>query len=269
MPRCPAPRQSGCRSSLRRAPIRPPSAGCGPSSAAGRNACPCGSTRRVGRAAALNRTTYFLTAISFPTTHDLHRCLAATEIQKLPSFSMTGATSGVMLCPATAANHSGQFHVTQAEQKATANSYVCSLCQSPTNICTDDRVLQAEELLGSDLTSLGLRYQNWLGSPNRRRGGQVELDRSHERASSLAAGNTRRYSAKRLSVGCGVRTCRLDDRVASACGRWLGNDCSRSCQPTSGFDPRILPQVRMLPRPFVAFPGSGCREQAAREARSP
>src|SRR6266581_5451025 len=42
---------------------------------------------------ALNRTTYFLTAISFPTTNHLHRCLAATEIQKLPSFSMTGATS--------------------------------------------------------------------------------------------------------------------------------------------------------------------------------
>src|SRR5215831_6446405 len=30
---------------------------------------------------------------SFPTTNHLHRCLAATEIQKLPSFSMTGATS--------------------------------------------------------------------------------------------------------------------------------------------------------------------------------
>src|SRR5258708_8793258 len=42
---------------------------------------------------ALNRTPYFLTAISFPTTNHLHRCLAATEIQKLPSFSMTGATS--------------------------------------------------------------------------------------------------------------------------------------------------------------------------------
>src|SRR5271169_172905 len=41
---------------------------------------------------ALNRTTYFLTTISFPTTNHLHRCLAATEIQKLPSFSMTGAT---------------------------------------------------------------------------------------------------------------------------------------------------------------------------------
>jgi ABC-type uncharacterized transport system substrate-binding protein len=34
-----------------------------------------------------------LTAISFPTTNHLHRCLAATEIQKFPSFSMTGATS--------------------------------------------------------------------------------------------------------------------------------------------------------------------------------
>jgi hypothetical protein len=45
------------------------------------------------RSSTLNRTTYFLTAISFPTTNHLHRCLAATEIQKLPSFSMTGATS--------------------------------------------------------------------------------------------------------------------------------------------------------------------------------
>src|ERR1700687_5701449 len=44
------------------------------------------------RSSALNRTTYFLTAISFPTTNHPHRCLAATEIQKLPSFSMTGAT---------------------------------------------------------------------------------------------------------------------------------------------------------------------------------
>jgi hypothetical protein len=34
-----------------------------------------------------------LTAISFPATNHLHRWLAATEIQKLPSFSMTGATS--------------------------------------------------------------------------------------------------------------------------------------------------------------------------------
>src|SRR5208282_3352910 len=45
---------------------------------------------------ALNRTTYFLTAISFPTTNHLHRCLAATEIQKLPSFSMTAATSAAL-----------------------------------------------------------------------------------------------------------------------------------------------------------------------------
>src|ERR1700741_3297765 len=44
------------------------------------------------RSSALNRTTYFLTAIFFPTTNHLHRCLAATEIQELPSFSMTGAT---------------------------------------------------------------------------------------------------------------------------------------------------------------------------------
>src|SRR5215471_118295 len=40
------------------------------------------------RSSALNRTTYFLTAISFPTTNHLHRCLVATEIQKLPSFSI-------------------------------------------------------------------------------------------------------------------------------------------------------------------------------------
>src|SRR6516162_8019339 len=45
------------------------------------------------RSSALNRTTYFFTAISFQTTNHLHRCLAATEIQTLPSFSMTGATS--------------------------------------------------------------------------------------------------------------------------------------------------------------------------------
>src|SRR5262252_1624578 len=44
------------------------------------------------RSSVLNRTTYFLTAISFPTTNHLHRCHAATEIPKLPSFSMTGAT---------------------------------------------------------------------------------------------------------------------------------------------------------------------------------
>jgi hypothetical protein len=35
---CPALRRSGCRSSLRQTPMRPPSAGCGLSSAAGRNA---------------------------------------------------------------------------------------------------------------------------------------------------------------------------------------------------------------------------------------
>jgi hypothetical protein len=43
------------------------------------------------RFSAVNRTTYFLTAISFPATNHLHRWLAATEIQKLPSFSMTEA----------------------------------------------------------------------------------------------------------------------------------------------------------------------------------
>src|SRR4029077_17502236 len=42
---CPAPRRSGCRSSLRPHPICPPSTGCAPSSAAGRNACLCESPR--------------------------------------------------------------------------------------------------------------------------------------------------------------------------------------------------------------------------------
>src|SRR6266700_2573337 len=42
---CPAPRRSGCRSSLRPHPICPPSTGCAPSSAAGRTACLCESTR--------------------------------------------------------------------------------------------------------------------------------------------------------------------------------------------------------------------------------
>src|SRR5260370_39099835 len=47
------------------------------------------------RPSSLVRTTYFLTAITFPTTNHLHRSLTATEIQKLPSFSMTGATRAV------------------------------------------------------------------------------------------------------------------------------------------------------------------------------
>src|SRR5580692_9148383 len=47
---------------------------------------------QVIESATVNRTTYFLTAISFPATNHLHRWLAATVIQKLPSFSMTGAT---------------------------------------------------------------------------------------------------------------------------------------------------------------------------------
>ena len=45
------------------------------------------------RSSALNLTTYFLTAISFPATNHLHRWLAVTEIQKFPSRSMTRATS--------------------------------------------------------------------------------------------------------------------------------------------------------------------------------
>jgi hypothetical protein len=38
------------------------------------------------RSSTLNRTMYFLTAITFPTTNHRHRRLAATEIQNLPSF---------------------------------------------------------------------------------------------------------------------------------------------------------------------------------------
>jgi hypothetical protein len=37
------------------------------------------------RSSAPSLTTYFLTTISFPATNHLHRCLAATEIQKFPS----------------------------------------------------------------------------------------------------------------------------------------------------------------------------------------
>ena len=48
------------------------------------------------RSSAVNRTTYFLTAISFPATNHLYRWLAATEIQKLPSFSMTEAIAFVI-----------------------------------------------------------------------------------------------------------------------------------------------------------------------------
>src|ERR1700730_9062890 len=44
------------------------------------------------RSSSVSLTTYFLTAISFPATHHPTRRLA-TEIQKFPSFSMTGATS--------------------------------------------------------------------------------------------------------------------------------------------------------------------------------
>src|SRR5580704_11694065 len=44
------------------------------------------------RSSSVNRTTYFLTAISFPITNHLHRYFEARVIQKLPSFSMTGPT---------------------------------------------------------------------------------------------------------------------------------------------------------------------------------
>ena len=36
------------------------------------------------RSSASSLTTYFLTAISFPATNHLHRCLAATEISEIP-----------------------------------------------------------------------------------------------------------------------------------------------------------------------------------------
>src|SRR5271167_1170648 len=45
------------------------------------------------RSSAVNRTTYFLTAISFTATNHLHRWLVATVIHKLQSVSMTRATS--------------------------------------------------------------------------------------------------------------------------------------------------------------------------------
>ncbi len=45
------------------------------------------------RSSALNFTTYFLTEISLPATNHLHRRIAATEIQKNTTNSMTLATS--------------------------------------------------------------------------------------------------------------------------------------------------------------------------------
>jgi hypothetical protein len=69
------------------------------------------------RSSALNRTTYFLTAISFPTTNHLHRCLAVTEIQKLPSFSMTGATRPVRADP-NADRHEGESPFVFSNQTA-------------------------------------------------------------------------------------------------------------------------------------------------------
>jgi hypothetical protein len=45
------------------------------------------------RSSALNFTTYFLTAISFPATNHPHR-IAGAEIQKNATVSMTLATSG-------------------------------------------------------------------------------------------------------------------------------------------------------------------------------
>src|SRR5271165_3680883 len=50
------------------------------------------SSKSCSRSSALSRTTYFLTATSFPATNHLHRCCKATEIQNLPSKSMTEAT---------------------------------------------------------------------------------------------------------------------------------------------------------------------------------
>src|SRR5271166_1226589 len=45
------------------------------------------------RSSPLSRTTYFLTAISFPATNQLHRSCAMTEIQKNATESMTLTTS--------------------------------------------------------------------------------------------------------------------------------------------------------------------------------
>src|SRR5208337_804837 len=45
------------------------------------------------RSSMVNFTTYFLPAISFPATNHLHRCIAATEIQRNTSDSRTRATS--------------------------------------------------------------------------------------------------------------------------------------------------------------------------------
>src|SRR5271169_5832915 len=57
------------------------------------------------RSSLLSRTTYFLTAISFPATNQLHRPCATTEIQKNATESMTLATSGGRgECPADAAD---------------------------------------------------------------------------------------------------------------------------------------------------------------------
>src|SRR5271157_2344496 len=45
------------------------------------------------RSSMVNFTTYFLPAISFPATNHLHRCIAATEIQRNTPDSRTRATS--------------------------------------------------------------------------------------------------------------------------------------------------------------------------------
>src|SRR5208337_2728651 len=50
------------------------------------------SASSCSRSPALNFTTYFLTAISFPATNHLRRCLTATEIQKNTPHSRTRAT---------------------------------------------------------------------------------------------------------------------------------------------------------------------------------
>src|SRR5271166_1000715 len=50
------------------------------------------SASSCSRSPALNFTTYFLTAISFPATNQIRRCLTATEIQKNTPHSRTRAT---------------------------------------------------------------------------------------------------------------------------------------------------------------------------------
>src|SRR5271157_4002193 len=53
---------------------------------------------RRSRSSMVNFTTYFLPAISFPATNHLHRCIAATEIQRNTPDSRTRATRKTRGC---------------------------------------------------------------------------------------------------------------------------------------------------------------------------